>query len=140
MNICACGCGTEIAARSKNKGEPKRFAHGHNSRGEFLPLDRYEVVDCGFKTPCHLWQGATQSRGYGQAQGGRLVHRLIYEQAHGQIPKGLVIDHLCNVRACMNIDHLRATTNGENIARGWALKFGRPDPVFAGTDAARDKS
>jgi len=31
MNICECGCGAEIPTKSKNRGEPMRFKHGHNT-------------------------------------------------------------------------------------------------------------
>jgi hypothetical protein len=29
-NFCICGCGKEIPFKSKNRGEPLRFKHGHN--------------------------------------------------------------------------------------------------------------
>lgn len=71
------------------------------------------------KTPtCWLWQGRTNSNGYGyiyianQRYG---VHRLSYAWSVGPIPDGLVIDHLCNVRGCVRPDHLRVTTQAENV-------------------------
>ena len=46
------------------------------------------------------------------------AHRLAYEAAYGDIPDGLVIDHLCRNRRCINPQHLEAVTIGENALRG----------------------
>jgi hypothetical protein len=45
------------------------------------------------------------------------VHRLAWEWANGPIPDGLVIDHLCMNRACVNIEHLEAVTQQVNAER-----------------------
>lgn len=59
--------------------------------------------------------GYTRFRFEGRAQ---LTHRVIYAQARGPIPHGLVIDHLCRNRACIEITHLEAVTQRENVMRG----------------------
>jgi hypothetical protein len=46
------------------------------------------------------------------------AHRVAYERAHGLLPKGLVIDHLCRNKACVNVEHLEAVTQRENQLRG----------------------
>jgi len=55
-----------------------------------------------------------------------LAHRYAYESVKGQIPHGLVIDHLCRNRLCVNPNHLEPVTNLENLQRGlgYALQNG----------------
>ena len=71
---------------------------------------------------CWIWIGYKNSAGYGRVffwnRKGQPAHRWAYEYFKGEIPKGLVIDHLCRVHACCNPDHLEAVTNQVNIQRG----------------------
>lgn len=46
------------------------------------------------------------------------THRVMYEQANGQIGQGLEIDHLCRIKSCCNPAHLEAVTHLENVRRG----------------------
>lgn len=69
---------------------------------------------------CWNWKGYIQ-KGYGHLSiRGRSyrVHRFIYELLCGPIPKGLILDHLCRNRSCVNPDHLRIVTNKENVLAG----------------------
>lgn len=47
------------------------------------------------------------------------AHRLAYTLVKGPIPDGLEIDHMCDVKACVNPAHLETVTHRENIARGY---------------------
>jgi hypothetical protein len=47
-----------------------------------------------------------------------MAHRISYEHFVGPIPKGLFIDHLCRMRACVNPGHLEPVTTLENARRG----------------------
>ena len=66
---------------------------------------------------CLIWTGHKDRYGYGWV---RIVgkykraHRAAYEFENGQIPDGLVIDHMCHVRACVNHEHLRLVTVAVN--------------------------
>lgn len=42
------------------------------------------------------------------------AHRFAYESARGPLPPGMQIDHICNVRACVNTEHLQVVTPWEN--------------------------
>lgn len=78
-------------------------------------------------TDCLVWHGAQNSKGYGCfAIGGvsQLAHRLAWEDAHGPIPEGMLVDHLCRNRSCVNTDHMELVTNRENVRRGKALTVG----------------
>lgn len=121
--LCMCGCGrrTPLArqtapGRGLIKGKPVRYIEGHSSRKqgpEYLEEDR------GYETPCWVWTRAL-SKGYGQKWvDGRTVkaHTWSYERAYGPVPDGLVLDHLCRQRDCVNPDHLEPVTQGENMRR-----------------------
>ena len=82
-------------------------------------LDKIEPVpECG----CWLWTGATKGEDeYGKVYIGNKsypAHRLLYEILKGEVPKGLVLDHLCRVRICVNPEHLEVVTSRENTMRG----------------------
>jgi len=49
---------------------------------------------------------------------GRFVgaHRFSYELHKGPVPDGMEILHSCDVKACINPDHLRAGSHAENMA------------------------
>lgn len=67
-------------------------------------------------TDCIEW-ASNQSSGYGsfQANGVKwLAHRYAYTREFGEIPEGMVIDHRCNNRSCVNPYHLRAVTTFQN--------------------------
>lgn len=72
-------------------------------------------------TPCIPWCGSIDEYGYGylNIDGRRTrAHRAIYENRKGKIPHGLVLDHLCCNKTCVNPDHLEAVSNWGNVKRG----------------------
>lgn len=70
---------------------------------------------------CWFWVGSIANNGYGviRRKGTETrAHRYFYKLLRGEIPKGLVLDHLCRNRACVRPDHLDPVTNVENVMRG----------------------
>jgi hypothetical protein len=87
-------------------------------------LARRTVTESG----CWEWDGTRQPNGYGRVSWkgvSRFTHRVAYEIAKGEIPDGLVIDHLCRNRACFNPDHLEAVTHQINLLRGETVTASR---------------
>lgn len=82
---------------------------------------------------CWHWTGQIMANGYGRLYGDgqhEYVHVAAYRQAHGEIPAGYDVDHLCHTqsckevgrdclhRRCANPAHLAAVTHRANTLRG----------------------
>jgi HNH endonuclease len=87
------------------------------------------------ETGCWIWMGkiSKDPRGYDPGGYGLFgidanttvqAHRFAYQELIGPIPDGLVIDHLCHVRLCVNPSHLEPVTQAENNRRStrWQTK------------------
>lgn len=76
------------------------------------------------ETGCWVWVHKVNPDGYARVKRrGKYiqVHRLSYETYVGEIPPGLVLDHTCRNRRCINPAHLEPVTNRENVLRGDGL-------------------
>ena len=70
---------------------------------------------------CWLWLAFVAGDGYGKFwEGGanQQAHRISYGLYKKDVPKELVLDHLCRNRQCVNPEHLEIVTDRENILRG----------------------
>ena len=73
------------------------------------------------------WEWTASVRGYGNLYGQfRLgkrtvsAHRFAYELVVGEIPEGMVLDHLCRNTKCVNPSHLEPVLQRVNCQRGIA--------------------
>ena len=81
-------------------------------------------VDAPTPDGCWPWLGG-KTQGYGVfslGEGGRKMraHRFAYETFVGPIPSGMLVDHACRNRSCVNPSHLRLVNrvqNAQNVER-----------------------
>lgn len=69
---------------------------------------------------CWLWIRAKDRDGYGSASLNNKTyqaHRLVFTLLRGQPPEGMVLDHLCRIRHCVNPAHLQPVTQHLNLLR-----------------------
>lgn len=110
-------CGRRCDAVRKTKGS--------TTLGKWLE-DRIQPEP---NSGCWLWIGAPWGGGYGLAahaalkaargrKNGVVAHRAVYEFYCGPVASGLVLDHLCRNKGCVNPAHLEPVTQAENMRRG----------------------
>ncbi len=119
--IFALACRMRLT-KPRKRDAPERFWEKVNKNsGIFGEDDWYDFGECW------IWEGGLFSNGYGQFKLSHCntkigAHRFAYQDIIGPIPDGLVLDHLCRIRACVNPTHLQPVTTLINMLRG-QLKY-----------------
>ena len=107
--------------RWRNHGDPvagikdKNVIRGTNEERFWARVDK------SGSNGCWIWTGWRTEKGYGgftlhspEGNWTRRAHRYAYELLVGAIPDGILIDHRCHNRPCVNPEHLRPVTPKQN--------------------------
>ena len=114
-------CARPHKARGLCQTHYDRKRRGLSPEGRVRFSDPADAIDARSmpvtETGCLLWTGHVDPGGYGRINIGGLatrVHRHVWETVHGDIPHGMMVDHICWARSCVNVDHLRLVNRSEN--------------------------
>ena len=80
-----------------------------------LEKDSIKIPESG----CWIWVGSVTNHGYGRLTFGAdkvmSAHRASYEHTYGPIPPGVLALHRCDVKCCVNPDHIFLGNQQDNM-------------------------
>jgi len=148
--VCVCECGIEksirrnslICGKVKSCGSPECVVRKDTGKSK---LDQNKSLNDRFKkhvfpepnTGCWLWAGSMTQYGYGDMtysipnENGKIIEKHLFAHRYSYLihkgdPKDLFVCHTCDVRCCVNPDHLflgtRQDNNNDKILKGRGAK------------------
>jgi hypothetical protein len=85
--------------------------------GSIMGLEKkYTITPSG----CWFWKRGTTSKGYPCVWNGRIMdeaHRVIYEKYKGKISEGYDLHHTCEMKICVNPEHMELTLHTEHKSK-----------------------
>lgn len=86
---------------------------------------------------CWLWTASKNPRGYGHFWASKIqsAHRVSYIEEFGKIPDGISVLHKCDVRNCVNPQHLFIGTQLDNVQD--MISKGRDNHAIGDANGAR---
>ena len=125
-----CHCGRKVFSRNLCRRHylEEVYADTPPPTRDALADNVYPYID-KLDNGCWEWQRARVKYGYGTlgyVEHGRIktvgVHRWVWEDMVGPIPKEMTLDHLCRNPPCCNPAHLEVVTRQENSRRAAAAR------------------
>jgi hypothetical protein len=115
-----------LPAFIKETAPRKRLADNTPALDRLLNLTAFGSTDCWY------FAGSRDAIGYGRipALGENKAHRVSWRIFRGQIPQGMRVLHRCDVRNCVNPEHLFLGTQADNVRDMMEKKRHRVVPQF----------
>lgn len=124
--LCQCGCGLKTSLAKRNNptrgdviGAPVKFSVGHYARVKPTAEERFSCLWMPEpNSGCHLWLSTVARNGYGlfavASRRHAYAHRAAWEMSGRELPTDTLVLHRCDVRSCVNVDHLFLGTHHDN--------------------------
>jgi len=113
-----------------------RWRQREASLNKLAPLAQRLMDSCEPEpmSGCWIWMGRRRTSGYGGfGRKTKNAHRVSFEAFRGPIRDGLYVLHKCDVRPCINPDHLFLGTISDNSKDAF-LKARKLNPVMPGSN------
>lgn len=125
---------TRQASQLRNGKEHTRYTcyRGYEPLSERIFDNVMTVPESG----CWIWMRALNRSGYGQLtylKKHMEAHRASWIAHRGEIPNGVGVLHRCNIRSCVNPDHLYLGGQKENVADAISAGTFRCPPALPGS-------